>query len=157
GVEILFAQLPECSQGLGQRRLTCIVAERVSDPTLQSIELLYQGAYGRCLLRRVAPLYVELRLDARSDEQGRASDLGGFLGREVHQTRRAHEDVACGVGQQVERIFHATGSLERPRIDGYAEVFGELLPVERAAFARELDRALKQTTIHVMRDQALAK
>ena len=61
------------------------------------------------------------------------------------------------MGEQVERVLDAAGAFERSRVDGDAEVFGELLPVEPAAVACKLDGAFEQTTIHVVRDEALAE
>jgi hypothetical protein len=61
------------------------------------------------------------------------------------------------VGEQVECVLDAAGAFERSRVDGDAQVFGELLPVEPAALARKLDGTFEKTTIHVVGDEALAE
>src|SRR5580658_2418210 len=89
GVEVLFPQLPQRREWLGERRFAGVVAEDARDPSFEAVQLLDELSEGRGLLRGVAPLEIERGFDAGSHEQRRVRVLGDLLGRKVRQPRRA--------------------------------------------------------------------
>src|SRR5689334_4104198 len=59
--------------------------------------------------------------------------------------------------EQIERVFDASSTLEWSRIDGDAQLFGELAPVEGLGQASDLHCSLQEPTIQVVLDHAIAE
>jgi hypothetical protein len=61
------------------------------------------------------------------------------------------------VGEQVDGVLHSACAFQRAGVDGHPQGLRQLLPVELAGGPRQLDGALQEAPVHVVRDEPLAK
>ena len=157
GLEVLFAQLRQHREHIGQRRPRGVSTEFVADPALETVDLCDEFLDRSGLLFRVVPVDVESALRAARGERRRA-DLGCELLRFAARERRgALEQFARCMAEQIEGVLDATRTRERTRVDRKSHGLRQLLEVEAACLLRELDGPLEQPTVHVVRDHALSK
>src|SRR5690606_37463018 len=112
---------------------------------------------GICLLRWVVPIDVEAALgtagrERRSPKLGR--ERGGF---ETSEPCRATQQLARRVAEQIDRVLDSGRANKGPRVDGKTHGLRQLLEIKALRTLRQLDRTLEESTVHVVRDEALAK
>jgi hypothetical protein len=123
------------------------------DPCLQAIDFRQQARQRISLRRRVLPVDVQGRFEARCVEERQA--------RRLHDLGAGHAERLCGTRHdrrqratdQIPRILNAPRPEERRRIQRRSE----MLPAEAAAPLRQGHGLVEEALIEVVRDQPLPK
>ena len=123
----------------------------------QLVELGHEQLQRTSLLFWIGPIDVEGCLDAGHQQHLGTGPLGDGRRTPAKEPRRAHDQLAGRVPEQIECVLHAARSFKRAGIHRHAKRARQLAPVETTGLTSQLDGALQEPPIHVGADQSLAE